>query len=331
MSISFTNEQYIEIYEYLRYARAFGERIIYYIKAGKIAGAIHSPYGQEGVQAGLIMAAKYTPHKTAAVGTHRDQPANSKRMGLQNFINEMLCKQTGPCKGLAGEYHVMKLDVGFLPAQGILGGAWSWAVGYAWARRAQGNPEVVIAIYGDGATSEGVTYEAMNVAAIYKLPVVFFIENNGFAMQSSAEKEYPVEDLALRAQGCGMRGVTVDGIDPVAVAEALLEAIDLAAKGQPNVLEVKCTRFEGHFVGDPQGYRDPKYREKLADLDPVARYEKVIKEMGIIDDAGLQKIAKEQDDIMVAAFEEGFKQPDPTREQALAYSAVWSNNAGGAI
>jgi pyruvate dehydrogenase E1 component alpha subunit len=90
-------------------------------------------------------------------------------------------------------------------------------------------------------------------------------------------------------------------------------------------------QIRGHFVGDPQVYRDPKYREKLADLDPVARYEKVIKEMGIIDDAGLQKIAKEQDDIMVAAFEEGFIQPDPTREQALAFSAVWSNKAGGAI
>ena len=329
--MSFTNEQYLEIYEYLRYARAFGERIGYYIKSGKVPGAIHSPLGQEGVQAGLIMATKYTPHKTAAAGTHRDQPSNSKRMGLQDFINEMLCKSTGPCHGLAGEYHVMKLETGSLPAQGILGGAWSWSVGYAWARKAQGNQEVVIAIYGDGATSEGVTYEAMNIAAIYKLPVVFFVENNGFAMQSTLEKESPVEDLALRAQGCGMRGVTVDGIDPVAVAEALIEAIDLAAKGQPNVLEVKCTRFEGHYVGDPQGYRDPKYREKLPELDPVTRYEKFLKELGLIDDAGIEKVKAEQDKIIVDAFEEGFKQPDPTREDVLAYSALYSNDAGGAI
>lgn len=329
--MSFTNEQYLEIYEYLRYARAFGERIGYYIKAGKVPGAIHSPLGQEGVQAGLIMAAKYTPHKTAAVGTHRDQPSNSKRMGLQDFMNEMLCKRTGPCHGLAGEYHVMKLETGSLPAQGILGGAWSWSVGYAWARKAQGKPEVVIAIYGDGATSEGVTYEAMNVAAIYKLPVVFFVENNGLAMQSTLDKESPVEDLALRAQGCGMRGVTVDGIDPVAVAEALLEAIDLAAKGEPNVLEVKCTRFEGHYVGDPQGYRDPKYREKLPELDPVTRYEKFLKELGLIDDAGIEKVKAEQDKIIVDAFEEGFKQPDVTREDVLGYSMLYSNNAGGAI
>lgn len=329
--MSLTKEQYLEIYEYLRYARAFGERIGYYIKAGKITGGIHSPLGQEGVQAGIIMAVTHTPHKTACVGTHRDQPSNSKRMGLNNFINELLCRTTGASNGLAGEYHVLNVATGSLPAQGILGGAWPWAIGYAWARRAQGNPEVTIAIYGDGATSEGVTYEAMNLASIYKLPVVFFIENNGMAMQSTLEKESPVEDLALRAQGCGMRGVTVDGIDPIAVYEALTEAINLAAKGEPNVLEVKCTRFEGHYIGDPQAYRDPRYREKLPELDPVTRFEKELKRLEFIDDAYIAKVTEEQDKIIVDAFEEGFKQPMLTAKEVLAYSALYSNNAGGAI
>lgn len=329
--MSFTKEQYLEIYEYLRYSRAWGDRIIRYIKEGKIAGGIHSPKGQEGVQAGLIYATTHTPHKTAATGTHRDQPVNSKRMGIQDFVNELLCKRTGPCHGLAGEYHVINLATGTLPAQGILGGAWPWAVGYAWAKKAQGNPEVVIAIYGDGATSEGVTYEAMNVTAIYKLPVVFVIENNGFAMQSTLEKESPIEDLALRAQGCGMRGVTVDGMDPVAVAETMLEAIDLASRGEPNVVEIKCTRFDGHFVGDPQGYRDKNYRERLNELDPVLRFEHILKDLDFIDDAGIEKITAEQDKIVADAFEIGFAQPDPTEAEILDYYNLYSNKAGGAI
>jgi len=329
--MSLTKEQYLEIYEYLRFARAFGERIGYYIKAGVIPGGIHSPLGQEGVQAGLIMACAHTPYKTAAVGTHRDQPSNAKRMGLQLFVNELLTKTTGATNGTAGEYHTFNLETGNLPAQGILGGAWPWAIGYAWARRAQGKPEVTIAIYGDGATSEGVTYEAMNLAAIYKLPVVFFIENNGVAMQSTLEKESPVEDLSLRAQGCGMRGVTVDGIDPIAVYEALTEAIKLAANGEPNVLEVKCTRFEGHYIGDPQAYRDPRYREKLPELDPVTRFEKELKRLEFIDDAYIEKVSEEQKAILTAAFEEAIKAPKLTAADVLDYNKIYSNNAGGAL
>lgn len=329
--MSFSNEQLLEMYEYLRYSRAFGERIIYYIKTGKIAGAIHTPLGQEGIQAGLIMATKYSPYKTHCAGTHRDQPANSKRLGLQPFIDELLCKQTGVCKGLAGEYHLMCLETGTLPAQGILGGAWAWCAGYAWSLKVKGKKEVVIAIYGDGATSEGVTYEAMNIAAIYKLPMVFFVENNGYAMHSPLHKESPVEDLSLRAQGSGMRGVTVDGNDPIAVTEALMEAIELAANGEPNVLEVKTVRWEGHFVGDMQHYRDPKYRETLPEICPVIRFEKKLKELGLIDDAYIEKVTKEQDDIIVGAFEAGFKQPDPTKEQVLNYNAIYSNDAGGAL
>jgi pyruvate dehydrogenase E1 component alpha subunit len=329
--MNFSNEQLLETYEYLRYARAFGERIIYFIKTGKIAGAIHSPLGQEGIQAGVIMATKYSPHKTHCVGTHRDQPLVSKRLGLQPFIDELLCRQTGVCGGLAGEYHLMCLEKGVLPAQGILGGAWAWCAGYAWSLKAKGKKEVVIAIYGDGGTSEGVTYEAMNIASIMRLPMVFFVENNGFAMATSLERESPVEDLSLRAQGSGMRGVTVDGNDPIAVAEALIEAIDLASKGEPNMLEVKTVRWEGHFVGDMQPYRDPKYREKLPEICPILRFEKKLKELGLIDDEYIKKVTAEQDKIIVDAFEAGFVQPIPTAEQVLNYNAIYSNDAGGAL
>lgn len=318
MFMNFSNEQLLKIYEYIQYSRAMGNRIEYYIKAGKIAGAIHSPKGQEGLQAGLIMAYESAPYKVNLNGHTRDQALVSKVIGIQPYIDEVLCRTTGINGGTSGEYHITCIEKGFLPAQGILGPVWPQNVGYAWGVRANGKKEVVWGIYGDGSTSQGVTFEAMNIASIYKVPMVFIIVNNGWAMANPIDKESPVQDLALRAQGCGMRGITVDGNDPVAVAEAMMEANELAVNGEPNVVEFKVTRWGGHFVGDNQEvYRDTSFLSDLDAIDPVLIYEKKLRDLGLVDDAYAAKVAEEQDAAIVAAFEKGFTQPEPSREQAL--------------
>lgn len=332
MFMNFSNEQLLKMYEYIRYARCMGDRIEFYIRAGKIAGAIHSPKGQEGVQAGLIMARELSPYKISTNPHTRDQSLFSKICGLQEYIDEVLCRTTGICGGTSGEYHITHLEKGALPAQGTLGPAWALCVGFAWALKAEGKKEVVWGIYGDGSTSQGVTYEAMNIAAIYKVPMVFIVVNNGWAMSNPLDKESPVEDLSLRAQGCGMRGITVDGNDPIAVTEAMLEAIELAAKGEPNLVELKCTRWGGHFVGDNQEtYRDTSFLKDLDSIDPVLKFEKKLKAMGLVDDAYAKKVHEEQDKMLVDAFEKGFTQPFPTVETILDPHRVYADVVGGAL
>lgn len=328
MFMNFSNEQLLKMYEYIQYSRAMGNRIEYYIKAGKIAGAIHSPRGQEGLQAGLIMAHELSPYKVNLNAHTRDQALVSKYIGLQPYIDEVLCKATGENGGTSGEYHLTSIEKGHLPAQGILGPVWGQNVGFAWGLQANGKKEVVWGIYGDGSTSQGVTFEAMNIAAVYKVPMVFIIVNNGWAMANPLDKESPVQDLSLRAQGCGMRGITVDGNDPVAVCESMLEAIELAMNGEPNVVEFKVTRWGGHFVGDNQEvYRDTSFLKNLDAIDPVLIYEKKLKDLGILDDAKAKAIAEEQDAIIVNAFETGFKQPDPSYESIVDPKKVY----GGAF
>jgi TPP-dependent pyruvate/acetoin dehydrogenase alpha subunit len=328
--MNFSNEQLLKMYEYIRYARCMGDRIEFYIRAGKIAGAIHSPRGQEGVQAGLIMAKELSPYKVSFNPHTRDQALMSKTLNLQEYIDEVLCRTTGICGGTSGEYHITALEQGVLPAQGTLGVAWALDAGFAWALRAEGKKEVVWGIFGDGSTSTGITYETMNIAAIYKLPMVFVVINNGWAMSNPLDKESPVEDLSLRAQGCGMRGITIDGNDPVAVTEAMLEAIELAIKGEPNVVELKCTRWGGHFVGDNQEtYRDTSFLKNLDAIDPVLIFEKKLRAMGLVDDAYAQKVAAEQDKILVDAFESGFTQPVPTVETILDPNRIYADYFGG--
>lgn len=330
--MGFSKEELLKMHEYLVFSRKMGEKIIEYIFAGKIAGAIHPPLGQEAIAAGLIMAAENAGIKTHSVATHRNQAVMAKRAGLDRFLGELLCRQTGVCGGLAGEYHMCDFEVGLLPAQGALGGTWPYCVGYAWALKNDGKDDVVIAIYGDGACSEGATFEAMNLAALFKVPVVFVIENNGIAMTTPLEKESPVENLAVRAQASGMKGITVDGNDVVAVTEALQEAIQLAKKGEPNVVELKTTRWEGHYVGDDQSvYRDLSFRENLDEICPVKNMETRLIELGYANEAYIQKVHEEQEKLMSDGFAKAYEAPIPTKEQVLDYNKIYSNEAGGEI
>lgn len=315
--MSVSKEQMLEMYEYINYARAMGERIEYFIKAGKILGAIHSPKGQEGLQAGLIMALEDGRKNGIKINTNphtRDQSLISKLIGLQNYADEMMCRTSGINGGTSGEYHMTSIKDGLLPAQGILGPVWPQNVGYAWAMKDMGRTnEVVWGIYGDGATSQGVTFEAMNIAALYKVPMVFIIVNNGWAMSNPVDKEAPVQDLSLRAQGCGMRGVTIDGNDPVAVFETMQEANKLAMAGEPNLVEFKVTRWSGHFIGDNQEvYRDTSFLKHLDDIDPVLNYHKKLLSMGLVADEDLKRVHDEQDNIILSAYEAAFAKPSPT-------------------
>lgn len=329
----FTNEELLEMYDDIVLSRVLGEKIIEYIFSGKIAGSIHPCLGQEGICAGLIAAFKKSDIKTYGTGTHRSQTVMAYRVGLQSFIGELLCREGGENGGISGEYHITNIDKTMIPATGALGGTWGLLAGFAWGLKNDGRGrEIAFAPYGDGAVSQGATYEAMNIAALYKLPILFFIENNGIAMSTPVEKQSPLENLADRASAFGMQGVTVDGNDAIAVAEAALEGMELAAGNIPNVVEAKAVRWEGHYVGDDQsGYRDISFRDNLDAIDPVLILQKKLLGMGILDEAKIKEVREEKTQLIERIFDEELAKPAPTAEQVLDYSRVYSNDAGGEL
>lgn len=332
-TVNFTKEELLDMYDEIVKARVIGEKIVEYIYSGRIAGAIHPCLGQEAVSAGLIAAFKKTDIKTHGTGTHRNQSVGAWRIGLKSYIGELLCRKGGINGGISGEYHITSVDEGYIPGTGALGGAWGLLAGFAWGLKTDGRKrEIAFAPYGDGAISCGATYEAMNIAALFKLPILFFIENNGIAMTTPVTKQSPLENLADRAAAFKMKGVTVDGDDPVAVAEAVLEGMELAANNEPNVVEAKCMRWEGHYVGDDQSmYRDVSFRNNLDAIDPVLFFQKKLIDLKYLDDAAVKKAREENVVKVTDAFEEGLRYDLPTKEEVLDYNRVYSNDAGGEL
>ncbi|MDR2157487.1 MAG: thiamine pyrophosphate-dependent dehydrogenase E1 component subunit alpha [Clostridiales Family XIII bacterium] len=329
----FSNEELLDMYDDIVLARVLGEKIVEYIFSGKIAGSIHPCLGQEAVSAGLIAAFKKSGIKNYGTGTHRSQTVMAYRVGLKNFIGELLCRTGGENGGISGEYHLTNVEKTMIPATGALGGTWGLLAGVAWALKAGGKTrEIAFAPYGDGAVSQGSTYEAMNIAALYQLPILFFIENNGIAMSTPVNKQSPLENLADRASAFNMQGVTVDGNDPIAVAEAVLEGMELAANFVPNVVEAKTVRWEGHYVGDDQSlYRDVSFRKHLDDIDPVLHFTEKLKGMGLLDEETVVRVLAEKTALVESTFDEQLQFGLPTREQALDYNRIYSNEAGGEL
>ncbi|MGL6106557.1 thiamine pyrophosphate-dependent dehydrogenase E1 component subunit alpha [Romboutsia sp.] len=331
--MNFSREELLDMYSDIVKSRVLGEKIVEFIYSGKIAGAIHPCLGQEAVSAGIMTALKKSDIKTHGTATHRSQTVMAHRVGFKEFIAELLGRRGGVNDGVSGEYHLNDLEKGLLPATGALGGAWGILTGYAWALKNDNKQnQVIIAPYGDGAISAGATYEAMNIASLYKLPILFFIENNGIAMSTPVSKQSPLENLADRGLAFNMKGVTVDGNDPIAVAEAVLQGMELAAKNEPNIVEVKTTRWEGHYVGDQQQvYRDVSFREDLDSICPVKKFEKKLLELGYINDEYITNVREEMTKEIVGAFEEGLSQGVATREEVLDFNRLYSNNVGGEI
>jgi pyruvate dehydrogenase E1 component alpha subunit len=332
-TVNFTKEELLDMYDEIVKARVIGEKIVEYIYSGRIAGAIHPCLGQEAISAGLVSAFKKSDIKTYGTGTHRSQTVTAYRTGLKPFISELLLRKGGINGGISGEYHVTSIEKTALPGTGALGGTWGMLAGFAWGLKKDGRKrEIAFAPYGDGAISCGATYEAMNLAALFHLPILFFIENNGIAMSTPVTKQSPLENLADRALAFKMKGVTVDGNDPVAVATAVLEGMELAANNEPSVVEAKCMRWEGHYVGDDQSrYRDVGFRNNLDAIDPVLFFKKKLIEMGYLNEAGAGKVREAKIAEITEAFEEGLSQGVATREEVLDYNRTYSNDAGGEL
>lgn len=236
---------------------------------GEVPGFIHLSVGQEGVAAGVCSA--LGPQDSVA-STHRGHGhAIARGMALDGFFAEVMGKATGLCGGRGGSMHVADLQRGMLGANGIVGAGAPIALGAALAHQVRGTDGVAVAFFGDGALAEGAMHETLNMAAIWRLPLLMVCENNGWAEFSRSDTQVAAK-LSAWAAAYGVRHVEVDGNDAPVVAAAAAEAVAALRRGEgPRVLEARTHRWRGHFEGDPQRYRDPEEAGRMAEHDPIAR------------------------------------------------------------
>ncbi|MBG3903458.1 thiamine pyrophosphate-dependent dehydrogenase E1 component subunit alpha [Pseudomonas aeruginosa] len=259
-----STDQLLHAYRVMRTIRAFEERLHVEFATGEIPGFVHLYAGEEASAAGVMA---HLRDDDCIASTHRGHGhCIAKGVDVHGMMAEIYGKKTGVCQGKGGSMHIADLEKGMLGANGIVGAGAPLAAGAALAARRKGSDAVAVAFFGDGGSNEGAVFEAMNLAAVWNLPCLFVAENNGYAEATAANWSVACDHIADRAAGFGMPGVTVDGFDFFAVHEAAGAAIERARAGEgPSLIEVKLTRYYGHFEGDAQTYRDPgevkHYRE----------------------------------------------------------------------
>ena len=284
-----TNEQLIKMYTNMVKIRTFENRVAELFADGKIPGFVHLYVGEEAVATGVC---ENLTDKDYITSTHRGHGhLISKGGDINKMMAELFGKKTGYCKGKGGSMHIADRDLGIMGANGIVGGGPPLASGAALACQYLGNDNVAVCFFGDGASNQGTTHEAMNLAACWKLPVVFVNENNMYGISNCTLDSMCVPNVADRAAGYDIPGVVVDGNDVVAVCEASAEGIKRARQGKgPSLIECKTYRHRGHFEGDPCAYRDDAELEEWKEKDPIPRFEQKLLEMDLLTESKIGEI-----------------------------------------
>ena len=276
--------------------RYFEEQVIQMVERGEIVGAAHSYIGEEAVAVGTCLALRDDDWIT---GNHRSHGHPIAKGGdVRTAMAELLGKSTGICKGKGGSMHLADFSIGILGESGILGSAIPTAVGAALGSQLQGNDRVAVPFFGDGASNEGAFHESINLAAVWKLPVVFLCENNQYAVTSSFKKMVAVENIADRAAAYAIPGVLVDGQDVIAMYEAVTVAVARAREGQgPSLVEGRTYRYQDHSLGlgrivrDP--YRDDAEVEEWKRRDPIDIHKARLLEQNIATQEEIDQVENE--------------------------------------
>jgi len=309
-------EKLLWMYRRMLTIRRFEEKVAELFAAGKIPGFVHLYIGEEAVATGVCAHLRDDDYITS---THRGHGHLIAKGGDPKLMMaELFGKRTGYCKGKGGSMHIADLDLGILGANGIVGGGLPIATGAALAAKYKGTDQVVACFFGDGASNQGTFHESLNLASIWKLPVVFVAENNLYAISFPQSRSMNVPDIADRAAAYDVPGVAVDGNDVLAVYEAAGEAIKRARAGEgPTLIECKTYRHRGHFEGDPTLYRPPEEVEAWKKKDPLPRFEAQLLDTQVITQDGLKRI----DDEIVQMIEEAVRfaeeSPWPAPEEIL--------------
>ncbi len=309
-------DRLIAFHRTMRLIRRFEERVVELVNRDEIPGVTHEYVGQEAVAAGVCHALRPDDVITS---THRGHGHILAKGGdPRRMMAELMGKATGYNRGRGGSMHIADLSLGIYGANGIVGAGAPIACGAALAAALQGSGRVAAAFFGDGGMNQGVVHEALNLAAIWKLPVIFVCENNGYAISAPIRQMAAVERLADRAAGYGMPGESVEGMDVLAVHAAATRAVQRARSGGgPTLLECVTYRFVGHFTAE--NARGIKYRtdEEIAEWrkrDPLVTYPAWLRQEGICDPA---RVDAEVDAVLEEAIAFARQSPFPAPEEAL--------------
>lgn len=296
--------------------RRFEERAVELFMAQELPGFLHSCLGQEAVPAGACAALGEADYITS---THRGHGhVIAKGLELKRMMAELYGRTTGYCKGKGGSMHIADFSKGILGANGIVGGGIPIAVGAALSAQMRKSGQVSVAFFGDGAASQGSFHEAVNMASVWKLPAVFVCENNQYAVSTHASRQRVAPEVAARAAGYGMPGVTVDGNDPLAVYGAMVEAVGRARAGEgPSLVECNTYKWLGHYVGDPGKYRPAEEVAAWKAAEPLGRYESALAAKGVLSAEEAARVHGEVAAEIEAAVEFARQSPHPKPEDAL--------------
>ena len=291
-------------------------RVVSMFQSGMIPGFLHSYLGEEAVAVGACSALRDDDYITSTHRGHGHLIAKGGR--IDRMMAELFGKETGYCRGKGGSMHIADVSLGIIGANGIVGAGLPIANGAALSSKMRGTDQVTVCFFGDGASNQGTFHEALNLASIWDLPVVFICENNLYAMSTALRYHTNIQYIAHRSRSYGMPGVIAKGNDLLDVFGKVSAAVRRARKGEgPTLIECRTYRKLGHYVGDPAVYRPDEEESEWEKRDPIALFASHLTESGIADTDELEGVEEEVKAEIEAAIDFAKSSPDPSPEEAL--------------
>jgi len=301
--------------------RLFEERVAQLKRTLQVHGLIHLSIGGEGVAAAVC--GQLRDDETVYSGHRAHGHAIAKGAPIDRLMAELMGRDTGLCRGLGGSMHLVDIEHGFMGATGVVGGNLPLALGTALTAHLKRTDRATVVFFGDGAVQAGHFSETINLAALWRLPLIFVCENNGFAEFTSRKEHSTIERVSDVVAPYGFARETVEGSDPTAVREAFGGMLDTARGGAgPFLLECLTFRRRGHYEGDPEKYRDPEAEEEWARRDPIARFTERALDEGWIDEDVAGEIERGATDEIEAAV--AFARDSPFPEPSIASQLVYA-------
>ncbi|TWT28262.1 thiamine pyrophosphate-dependent dehydrogenase E1 component subunit alpha [Planomicrobium sp. CPCC 101110] len=306
----------VNLYKQMWLIRFFEEKVDEFFAKGMIHGTTHLAVGQEASAVGAIAVLE---DRDKITSTHRGHGhCIAKGAEVNGMMAELFGRTTGYCKGKGGSMHIADVEKGNLGANGIVGGGFAIATGAALTSQMKKEGFVVLCFFGDGASNEGSFHEALNLASIWKLPVVFVCENNQYGMSGPAKEMMNIENIAQRGQSYGIPGKVVDGNDIFDVMNGVGEAVDRARNGEgPSIVEAKTYRWKGHSKSDAKKYRTREEEKEWRLKDPIERMRLVLVQEGILTEEAAEKIKAEAKDEVEASVEFAADSPHPSLDDLM--------------
>ena len=298
--------------------RRFEEKCAEVYRMGKIGGFCHLYIGQEAIAVGSMMA---LDSKDMVITSYRDHvQAMVKGLSPDSVMAELYGKEGGCVKGKGGSMHMFSKEHEFYGGHGIVGGQIGVGTGMAYAAKYKNTGQVTLCFFGEAAVNQGIFHESLNMAQLWKLPIVYICENNQYGMGTSQERAMSTRNIAKKAEAFEMANEFVDGMDVIAVREAAQRAIERARKkSEPTLLEIRAYRFMGHSMSDPGNYRTREEIAKYQERDPIVLFKDSLQESGVLSEKDFEKIEKEAAEATANAIKFADESPLPNESELFTH------------